>query len=112
MITANELKTRGIKAIEENLNEVGITVHGKVKYIAMTEEQYDQMRASELDVAYDQVMNDIDQGPYTVSIKNHIAAIRTKAKKMPEYISNQYNIKAIKFLVSHPELIDKYEKSL
>jgi hypothetical protein len=84
MITANELKTRGIKAIEENLgdhNEVGITVHGKVKYIAMTEEQYDQMRASELDVAYAQVMNDIDQGRYTVSIKNHIAAIRTKAKK-------------------------------
>lgn len=89
MITANELKTRGIKAIEENLNdhnEVGITVHGKVKYIAMTIEQYDQMRAAELDAAYNQVMMDIDQGKYKLEtadqhIKRIVAPIEKKLKR-------------------------------
>ena len=85
MITANDLKTRGIKAIEENLNghnEVGITVHGRVKYIAMTVEQYDQMRAAELDAAYAQVMNDIDQGKYTIeTVDEHIARLVTPKRK-------------------------------
>ncbi|MBK8346367.1 MAG: prevent-host-death protein [Saprospiraceae bacterium] len=69
MITANELKTKGIKAIEEQLSqtsEVAITVHGKVKYVAMTVELFDKMRLAELEVAYMLCKKDIEEGNYTI----------------------------------------------
>lgn len=79
MITANELKIRGIKAIEEGLKdqpEVAISVRGKVKYVAMTVEQYEQMRVAELEVAYQQVMEDVKAGRYIVeSAEEHIARV-------------------------------------
>jgi hypothetical protein len=78
MITANELKTKGIKAIEEQLAqtpEAAITVHGKVKYVAMTVEQYDRMRLAELEVAYMLCKKDIEDGNYTTSLEEHFAAL-------------------------------------
>jgi len=75
MITANDLKTRGIKAIEEQLidqPEVAITVRGKVKYVAMTVEQYEIMRLAELDAAYRQSIEDIAAGRYTTSLVDHL----------------------------------------
>ncbi len=68
MITANDLKVKGVKAIEEGLKdseEVSISVRGKVKYIAMTVEQYDEMRASEILVAYQDVLIDIKNDNFT-----------------------------------------------
>ncbi len=79
MITANEIKTRGVKAIEEALQErprVGITVRGKVKYVVMPVEDYDDMRTRELDQAYEEVMEDIKNGDYTTSVKDHIQEIK------------------------------------
>ncbi len=67
MITANELKTRGVKAIEEQLKEsdrTGITVRGKVKYVAMTVEQYDRLREAEISLAYHEVMKEYKGGDY------------------------------------------------
>ena len=78
MITANELKTKGIKAIEEQLAqtpEAAITVHGKVKYVAMTIEQYDKMRLAELEVAYMLCKKDIEDGNYSTSLEEHFAAL-------------------------------------
>jgi hypothetical protein len=76
MITANELKTKGIKAIEEQLAqtpEAAITVHGKVKYVAMTVEKYDEMRLAELEVAYLQCKKDIEEGNFTIeTAEQHI----------------------------------------
>ncbi len=74
MITANELKTKGIKAIEEQLaqsSEAAITVHGKVKYVIMTVEQFDKMRLAELEVAYMLCKKDIEDGNYTTSLEDH-----------------------------------------
>ncbi len=78
MITANELKTKGIKAIEEQLSqtsEAAITVHGKVKYVAMTVEQFDKMRLAELEVAYMLCKKDIEEGNYTTSLEEHFAEL-------------------------------------
>jgi hypothetical protein len=78
MITANELKTKGIKAIEDQLAqtpEAAITVHGKVKYVAMTVEQYDKMRLAELEVAYMLCKKDIEEGNYSTSLEEHFAAL-------------------------------------
>ena len=82
MITANELKTKGIKAIEEQLAqtpEAAITVHGKVKYVAMTVEQFDKMRMAELEVAYMLCKKDIEEGNYTVeTAEEHIKRLWDK----------------------------------
>ena len=78
MITANELKTKGIKAIEEQLAqtpEAAITVHGKVKYVAMTVEQFDKMRLAELEVAYMLCKKDVEDGNYTTSLEDHFAEL-------------------------------------
>ncbi len=78
MITANELKTKGIKAIEEQLAqtpEAAITVHGKVKFVAMTVEQFDKMRLAELEVAYMLCKKDVEEGNYTTSLEDHFAEL-------------------------------------
>lgn len=68
MITANDLKVKGVKAIEEHLkdsSEVPITVRGKVKYVAMSVEQFDTLRTSELLMAYQSRLDDIASGKFT-----------------------------------------------
>ncbi len=78
MITANELKIKGVKAIEDGLKdqpEVAISVRGKVKYVAMSVEQYEQMRVAELEVANQQVMEDVREGRYTTSLDEHFKEI-------------------------------------
>jgi prevent-host-death family protein len=53
-ITANELKTKGVSAIEEvtaSNNEAIITVRGKNKYVVLSIEEYNQLREYELEAA-------------------------------------------------------------
>jgi hypothetical protein len=92
MITANELKTKDIKAIEENLseyNEVGITVRGTAKYVVMTLAQYEKMRAIELDAAYLEVMKDIEKDDYIVeSADEHIARFSNNRPKKNAKVHN------------------------
>ncbi len=82
MITANDLKVRGVKAIEEELEnspEVAITVRGKVKYVAMTVEQYDVMRTAEIKTAYQNVISDIENGNYVAeTAEEHIERLWKK----------------------------------
>ena len=52
--TANELKTRGISAVEDLLQteeQVIISVRGVEKYVVMGLEKYASLRESELDMA-------------------------------------------------------------
>ncbi|MFZ1748699.1 MAG: hypothetical protein WAU01_00835 [Saprospiraceae bacterium] len=85
MISANELKIKGIKAIEEQLTqtaEAAITVHGKVKYVAMTVEQFDKMRLAELEVAYMLCKKDIEDGNYTVeTAEDHVKRLWDEIEK-------------------------------
>ncbi len=65
MITANKLKTKGIKAIEKELaqkEEAIITFRGKPRYIILDIEKYEQIRAMELDLLYLQAQEEIKQG--------------------------------------------------
>ena len=83
MITANNLKTRGVKAIEESLQDsdrVGITVRGKLKYVAITVEEYDKLRDAEISLAYQKVMNDVKQGSYTTSLQDHFKELEDEIK--------------------------------
>ena len=53
-VVANDLKTKGIKAIEEALllqPEVSLSVRGQVKYVVMSQEHYHYLRECELEAA-------------------------------------------------------------
>ncbi|HHH52539.1 MAG TPA: type II toxin-antitoxin system Phd/YefM family antitoxin [Bacteroidetes bacterium] len=74
IITANELKTKGVKAIENKLKKdenVLLTVRGKPKYVVMSVEEFDRMREAELELAIIQVEKDIEEGRYTTSLEKH-----------------------------------------
>ena len=69
IITANELKTKGVKAIEKKIKEderILLTVRGKPKYVVMSVEEYDRMREAELDLAIVQIKKEIEEGKYTI----------------------------------------------
>ena len=64
-ITANDLKVKGITAIEDITGsgyEAVITVRGKQKYVVLTVEAYNQLREYELAGAIVEARNDIKAG--------------------------------------------------
>jgi len=78
-ITANELKTKGVTAIESNLSEndeLIITVRGKESYVVMNIEQYNYLRECELEAALHQAKTDVESGDFIVeSVSDHIKRI-------------------------------------
>ncbi|MBN1523754.1 MAG: prevent-host-death protein [Spirochaetales bacterium] len=80
-ITANDLKLKGITAIE-NITSSGyeavITVRGKQKYVVMTMEEYNKFREYELDVAINESRNDIKTGKIkSRSIPDHLKRLKS-----------------------------------
>jgi len=75
-VTANDLKTRGISAVEERLKtaeEVIISVRGKDKYVVMSLEKYSQLREFELDMALREVRADYKAGRVIIeSVDEHM----------------------------------------
>lgn len=78
-VTANELKTRGISAVEERLeagDEVLISVRGKDKYVVMSLEKYDQLRECELESALREARADYDSGKVvSESVEDHLRRV-------------------------------------
>jgi PHD/YefM family antitoxin component YafN of YafNO toxin-antitoxin module len=78
-VTANELKTRGISAVEEHLDageEVLISVRGKNKYVVMNLEKYDQLRECELESALREARADYDSGKtVSESVEDHLRRV-------------------------------------
>lgn len=68
MITANDLKTKGISCLEENLAtepEAVITVRGKERFVVMKIEQYQYLREMELEAALFESKKDLEEGKFT-----------------------------------------------
>ena len=66
-IRASELKTRGVKAIEQVLadnTEAIVSVRGKDKYVVMSFEQYSHLRTCELEAAIHETRNDLAEGRF------------------------------------------------
>lgn len=76
IIPANDLKTKGIKAIEEALllqPEVSVSVRGQEKYVVMSHSQYQYLRECELDAALAESKADIQAGRYVKeTVAEHI----------------------------------------
>lgn len=78
-ITANDLKVKGISAIDELVtdnNGVVITVRGIEKYVILPIEEYNQLREFELEAAIQESKKDIKEGRYySGSIEEHMNRI-------------------------------------
>jgi prevent-host-death family protein len=78
-ITANELKTRGISAVEDLLEteeQVIISVRGVEKYVVMGLEKYARLRESELDMAVKEARADYESGrTITENVDDHMKRV-------------------------------------
>jgi prevent-host-death family protein len=79
VITANELKIRGVSAVEdrlENEEEVIISVRGKDSYVVMSLEKYARFREFELDMAVMEARADYEAGnSITESVEDHMKRV-------------------------------------
>ena len=69
IITANEVKTKGVSFFEKifkKADEIIINVRGKNKYVVIDIDRFNEFRQNELDLAHMKVMQDIDQGKFKV----------------------------------------------
>jgi len=75
-IAANDLKTRGVASISEQLAEnpeAIITVRGKNRYVVMDIDQYQYLRECELEAALMEAREDVKAGRVvTESVADHI----------------------------------------
>jgi prevent-host-death family protein len=80
VVTANDLKTKGISDIERILQEaqeVVISVRGKPRYVVMDIAHYDFLRECEIAAAWAQTRQDVAAGRYQrESADAHIARIK------------------------------------
>ena len=80
ILTANELKTRGVSAVEESLQhdeEVLISVRGKSRYVVMDIEKYNSLRELELAAAVAEIRADYDAGRCTSeTVAEHVTRVR------------------------------------
>ncbi len=78
-ITANELKTRGISAVEDLLEteeQVIISVRGVDKYVVMGLEKYARFREAELDMAIKEARADYEAGrTITEGVDEHMKRV-------------------------------------
>ena len=78
-ITANELKTRGISAIDPIVKEnqaALISVRGKIRYVVMDMQMYNRLRECELEAALMETRRDLEKGEfYKESVTEHIKRI-------------------------------------
>ena len=78
-MTANELKTKGVSAVEARLaidEEVVISVRGQDRYVVVDVEKYAKLREYELTVALQEAKADVDAGRYTTeSAADHMTRV-------------------------------------
>jgi PHD/YefM family antitoxin component YafN of YafNO toxin-antitoxin module len=68
MLSASDLKKRGISAVEDQLSkgdEATISVRGKAAYVVMKAERYEQLLELELERAVEQAEEDYAKGRVT-----------------------------------------------
>ncbi len=78
-IPANELKTKGISAIDNLLKEESeaiITVRGEQKYVVLDMDRYNFLRECELEAALAEAKKELKEGRYIAeSVDDHIKRI-------------------------------------
>lgn len=82
-VSANDLKTKGVSAIEAALAhqpEAVISVRGKERFVVMDMEHYQYLRECELESALAQTRADLAEGRFVkVSAEEHLARLKGAA---------------------------------
>ena len=78
-ITASDLKTKGVSALEAALQKYGevvITVRGERKYVVLDFDTYNKLRECELDIALQETRSDIAKGNYNAEcVEGHMKRV-------------------------------------
>lgn len=89
-VSANELKTKGISAIEAALQEqteAVITVRGRPRYVVLDISHYDRLRESEIEAAWLQSKADYTAGRYRQeSVAEHFAHLTKEMETVEDGI--------------------------
>jgi hypothetical protein len=79
IMTANELKTKGVSGLEARLKvdeEVFISVRGQDTYVVIDLEKYAKLRECELAMALQEARSDVEAGRYsTESVAEHLKRV-------------------------------------
>ncbi len=79
-IAANDLKTKGIKAIEEALDQhpdASVSVRGQIKYVVMSPEHYQYLRECELEAALAESKSDLVAGRFVnETVDQHLKRLK------------------------------------
>jgi hypothetical protein len=82
-LTANDLKTKGVAAIESILaerSEAIVSVRGKERFVVMDIAQYHYLRECELEVALAEARADLAAGRFVQeSPEKHVARVKSAA---------------------------------
>lgn len=82
-LTANDLKTKGVAAIESILaehSEAIVSVRGKERFVVMNIAQYHYLRECELEVALAEARADLVAGRFVQeSPEEHVARVKSAA---------------------------------
>jgi len=80
IITANELKKKGVSLLEERVNEneeAIITVRGKSKYVVIDIARYNKYREYELSAAIAETRKNIKEGNFIIeSVNDHMQRLK------------------------------------
>ena len=89
-LTANDLKTRGIAAIQESLassTEALVSVRGKDRFVVMEVAQYHYLRECELDAALAQSRADVAAGRFvSESAQQHMERVEALLAPAPKAV--------------------------
>lgn len=84
-LTANDLKTRGVSALEEALgddDQATISVRGRPRYVVMSLEHYERLREAEIASAWQAAKAAETSGEYIVeTASEHIARLQREANE-------------------------------
>ena len=79
-VVANDLKTKGIKAIEDALltePEASLSVRGKIKYVVMSQDHYRYLRECELEAALAESKANLASGYFVKeAVTEHIKRLK------------------------------------
>lgn len=82
-ITANDLKTKGVSAVETALaeqEEAIISVRGRPRYVVMDVDRYEQLREAEIHAAWQEARAAVESGDYVAeTAEEHIARLKRDA---------------------------------
>ena len=93
-ITANDLKTRGVAAVEASLadgrTEAVVSVRGADRYVVMDLARYQHLRECELEAALAESRADITAGRFvTESAAEHVARVQRLIGAVPPAARSQ-----------------------